>query len=264
MKKPVKQTVMAFEKRRELIHVAIPHPVHQLIVGLLRHSAVPSRPFIADYCPRKGRLRIFSSLHSLSTAACLVLPGRLFRSRLPPKLAVLPELEVHHEEGEHHDPFGQGVGVLAGVIAVVLAIVTISSHRAHAAAVMERSAANDQWSFYQAKRMKYHSVELGREIVGVLGAASPQAPAMLERYASELQRYDKESVGIQEKANEREAASKAAESRALRFDLGEGLLEIGLVMTSLYFVSRKRLFPIGGVLAAVLGAVIGASGYLAP
>jgi len=174
----------------------------------------------------------------------------------------MPELEVHREEGEPHDPFGQRVGVLAGIIAVVLAVITISSHRAHTAAVMERSAANDQWSFYQAKRMKYHSIELGRELVSVLGAASPEAPKMLERYASEQQRYDKESEEIQAEAKKKETESEVAESRALRFDLGEGLLEIGLVMTSLYFISRKRLFPVGGVLAAALGVVIGASGYL--
>jgi hypothetical protein len=174
----------------------------------------------------------------------------------------MPELEVHHEEGEHHDPFGQRVGVLAGVIAVVLAVITISSHRAHTAAVMERSAANDQWSFYQAKRMKYHSLELGKELITVLGTASPGAPDMLKRYQSEQQRYEKESEEIQGEAKKKEAESEVAEQRALRFDLGEGLLEIGLVMTSLYFISRKKLFPVGGVVAAALGAVIGASGYL--
>ena len=38
--------------------------------------------------------------------------------------------------------------------------------------------------------------------------------------------------------------SEAAERRALHYDLGEGLLEIALVLSSLYFIARKMLFPV--------------------
>jgi hypothetical protein len=61
---------------------------------------------------------------------------------------------------------------------------------------------------------------------------------------------------------ERDHETKRAESRALRFDLGEGLLELGLVLCSLYFLARKNFFPIFGIIAAALGTVLGASGYL--
>ena len=60
----------------------------------------------------------------------------------------MAELEIHHE-GHEEDGFGKGVGVLAAVIAIFLAGVTISSHRAHTAAVVEKTEANDQWSFFQ-------------------------------------------------------------------------------------------------------------------
>ena len=49
------------------------------------------------------------------------------------------------------------------------------------------------------------------------------------------------------------------EARALCFDFGEGLLEIGLVLTSLYFISRSKLFPVLGASAA-LGIAIAVSG----
>jgi hypothetical protein len=48
----------------------------------------------------------------------------------------------------------------------------------------------------------------------------------------------------------------------LRFDFGEGLLEIGLVLTSLYFISRSKLFPVIGVISAVLGTAIALMGFL--
>ena len=46
----------------------------------------------------------------------------------------MAELEIHHEE---HEPDGPGkvVGVLAAVLAVFLAVVTIASHRTHTEAI---------------------------------------------------------------------------------------------------------------------------------
>jgi len=48
----------------------------------------------------------------------------------------------------------------------------------------------------------------------------------------------------------------------LRYDIGEGLLEIGLVLTSLYFISRSKLFPVIGMVAAIAGTVIAALGFM--
>jgi hypothetical protein len=48
----------------------------------------------------------------------------------------------------------------------------------------------------------------------------------------------------------------------LRFDFGEGLLEIALVLSSLYFISRKMLFPVIGIVAGIAGAVMAASALL--
>ena len=64
---------------------------------------------------------------------------------------------------------GQKVGVLAAVLAVALAIVTITAHRTHTEAIMRKSAANDAWSHYQSTRVKYHNLELGESLIGVLG-----------------------------------------------------------------------------------------------
>ena len=45
---------------------------------------------------------------------------------------------------------------------------------------------------------------------------------------------------------------------------GEGLLEIGLVLTSLYFISRSKLFPVMGIIGAITGVGIALSGYFLP
>ena len=59
-----------------------------------------------------------------------------------------------------------------------------------------------------------------------------------------------------EEARQADEAAEASEKRALRFDFGEGLLEIALVLTSLYFISHKKMFPVIGVIAGIAGGLL--------
>ena len=174
----------------------------------------------------------------------------------------MAELEIHHEGGDEADPVGRTVGVLAAVLAVALAIVSIASHRTHTAAIMHRSGANDQWSYYQANRIKYHNLELGEDLLAGLGAKGEGADKMRADYAAKKKKYEDQKGELQEKAKKGEEASEADEHRALRYDVGEGLLEIGLVLSSLYFISRKKMFPVAGVVAGIAGAAIAITGLL--
>ena len=173
----------------------------------------------------------------------------------------MPEVEKPEELEEHsRDSLGQKVGVLAAVLAVFLAVVTILSHRAHTTAVVERTEANDQWSFYQSKRIKFHSLELGEQLVSVLGPNNPGASKVIEKFRSEQVRYTQESKEAMAQAKEKGAESSRVERQALRFDFGEGLLEIALVLSSLYFISRKMLFPVVGIIAGVAGVATALAG----
>lgn len=173
----------------------------------------------------------------------------------------MAELEVHTEV-EGGDPFGKKIGIMASVLAVFLAVVTIVSHRAHTDAVLYKSDANDKWSYYQAKRIKFHSLELGEDLLTAMPGRGPESEKMLARYTSEKQRYTKESNEAQDDAKKTDEKSEHVEAQALRFDFGEGLLEIGLVLTSLYFISRSKLFPVVGGISALLGIAAAISGYL--
>jgi hypothetical protein len=73
----------------------------------------------------------------------------------------MPELEIHREAEQSTDPMGQRVGVMAAILAVALAIVTIRSHRTHTDAIIHKSTANDQWAQYQSTRVKFHSPRVG-------------------------------------------------------------------------------------------------------
>jgi hypothetical protein len=172
----------------------------------------------------------------------------------------MPELEIHHESEHAIDPMGQKVGVLAAILAVALAVVTIASHRTHTAAIIHKSDANDAWSHYQSSRLKYHNLELGENLLAVLGSKGEAADKMKTDYATEKKKYEEQGTEFQEEARKAEAAAEGDEHRALRYDIGEGLLEIGLVLSSLYFISRKKMFPVMGVIAGLVGTVIALAG----
>ena len=172
----------------------------------------------------------------------------------------MAELEIHHE-GHESDPAGKTVGVIAAVLAVFLAIVTIASHRTHTAAIISKTSANDQWSYYQANRLKLHNVELGENLLTIIGSKSEAVEKIHADYEKQKEKYDTGSKENKDKAEVAEKASETAEKRALRFDIGEGLLEIGLVLSSLYFIARKKMFPVMGVLAGIAGTVFAATGF---
>ena len=173
----------------------------------------------------------------------------------------MAELEIHHE-GHEPDGRGQLVGILAAVLAVCLAIVTIASHRTHTEAIIKKSEANDQWGYYQATRLKLHNLELGERLTKVLGAPNPATQASLAEYGPEKKKYEVQGKELQAKAQAKTDESEAAEHRALHYDLGEGLLEIALVLSSLYFIARKMLFPVIGVIAGVAGVIAAITGLL--
>jgi hypothetical protein len=174
----------------------------------------------------------------------------------------MPELEIHHESEHAIDPMSQRVGIMAAILAVALAIVSISSHRTHTEAIIHKSTANDKWAQYQSSRVKYHSLELGETLAGLIGPKNGGTQELLADYARQKKKYDNEGKSIMGEARHAYESAEADEHRALRFDFGEGLLEIALVVTSLYFISHKRMFPAIGLIAGITGALVAATGLL--
>jgi len=108
--------------------------------------------------------------------------------------------------------------------------------------------------------VKYHNLELGENLLRVYGAKGAAADKMMSDYAAQEQDYGKRAADIQKKAESYDALAERDEDRALRYDIGEGLLEIGVVLSSLYFISRRKMFPAMGLMAGIAGVVIAASG----
>jgi len=174
----------------------------------------------------------------------------------------MAEVEIHTgHHGHEDDEFGRRVGVMVGIIGIILAVVTIMSHRTHTAAVIARTEANDQWSFFQSKKLRQHLAEVGSSLAKALAPDPAKVHELTDKLDKDRERYAKDSDGIQEEAKAKDEDSVHEEHRAFWLDMGEGFLELGLVLSSLYFLSKQRLFPIIGGIAAVIGLGLGVVSY---
>jgi hypothetical protein len=172
----------------------------------------------------------------------------------------MPEIEVKPEHAD--DPNTRRVGILVGVVGILLSVVTIASHRAHTDAVIHRTESNDQWSYYQAKKIRENTEEVALALLQSLAVDASKTEAVTHKLEAARAKYASDAEAIQEEARAKDRETKTEEKRALRFDIGEGLLELGLVLCSLYFLARKAFFPVFGVLSSIAGAAMGVWGWL--
>ncbi len=174
-------------------------------------------------------------------------------------------MNEHVGHGGHdaaQDPTGRRIGILVALIGVFLSGVTIESHREHTAAIFHKTEANDVWGLYQAKKVRSHLMDVGVTLLDALGGDAARIEPAAAKFTADRDRYTKESEDLQKEARAKDDEAQVSEKRALRFDLGEGLLELGLVLASLYFLSKKLFFPVLGIVATLAGLGISATGLL--
>lgn len=172
----------------------------------------------------------------------------------------MTEIEV----SPHHaaDPNTRRVGILVGVVGIFLSVVTIASHRSHTQAVITRTESNDAWAFYQAKKIRANTSDVAVTLLQTLVPDPAKAAEAVRKLESSRDKEIGDTKHLEEEARAKEDDTKTEEKRALRFDIGEGLLELGLVLCSLYFLARNNFFPIFGVLCAACGIAMGVWGWV--
>src|ERR1700721_3056042 len=172
----------------------------------------------------------------------------------------MPEIELKPEHAA--DPNPRRGGIVVGVVGIFLSLTTIASHRAHTDAVIHRTESNDAWAYYQAKKIREYTSEVAVTLLHTLGADPAKGEAAIQKLEASRAKYAADAEKIQADAKAKDDESDVEEARALKYDVGEGLLELGLVLCSLYFLARNSFFPLFGVLAAVVGTAVGIWGFL--
>ena len=166
------------------------------------------------------------------------------------------QLQEANEGGESLKTISLAISVLA----VLVALVTVLGHRSHTEAVLAQSRAGDQWNEYQARKIRSDQVSLALDLLSLQASSNTAASQAKQReYRSHQERWTEDLQQEQEKAREFEADVHHAESFAERYDLGEAMLQIGVVLCSITLFTRRKLYFYLGLAIGATGLFVAAS-----
>ena len=170
------------------------------------------------------------------------------------------EEHAHHNEEE---PWTLPVAITISILAVLVAMATLMGHRSSIEAVLLQTQASDQWAYYQAKNIRLHEMQSVADLIGVLDRGEKEkAENLREKYKSEIERYEKDKDQISEKAKELENERAVVSRKEDRFDAGEVVLDIALIICSLTLLTRIKAFWYSGIAIGTVGFFIALSGFL--
>jgi Domain of unknown function (DUF4337) len=176
-----------------------------------------------------------------------------------PEVMEVPEVP----EGHRENPLTIPVAVTMSILAVLVAIATLLGHRASVEELVFQTQASDHWAYFQAKNIRSHEVQ---SVADILGALTPvekeKTEALRGKYLKEVERYEMDKDEISEQAKELEKERDLAGHREDRFDAGEVILEIGLIVCSLTLLTNKRIFWFAGIGLGAVGLCVMLTGFL--
>jgi hypothetical protein len=161
------------------------------------------------------------------------------------------------EDGMKH------IALAISVLAVLVAMVTVLGHRTHTEAVLMQTRAADQWNLYQAKKIRQGQIGVAADLLSLQPSSNDTAvQKKLADYKSHLDKWNDDLKEEQEKAQDLEAEVARAEKRANRYDLGEALLQIAVVLSSITLLTRQKAYFFLGLILGLVGVLTAASAFL--
>ena len=173
-------------------------------------------------------------------------------------------VEAREAPGSHEDSrLTLPVAVTLSILAVLVAIATLLGHRTSTEEIILQTKATDQWALFQAKNIRLHEMQGFADLLGTLSPVDKEkTEALREKYLKEIDRYEQEKDEASEQAKELEKERESSSRRADRYEAGEVILEIALIICSLTLLTKKRIFWLFGIALGLIGLGTTLSGFL--
>jgi hypothetical protein len=170
-------------------------------------------------------------------------------------MSVNEELSEHSHEAR--EPFDKRVAVTMAIIAALLAIVSVAAHISSTEELLAQQKASDQWAYYQAKDIRRYDSEIAQDFLKALKTDGTEERT--KHYKDNATKYDSDRAEIQKEAKGLEAERDVKGKQALRLEISEIFLEIGIVFASLAILTKLSLVWYGSLVTAGVGVVIAAT-----
>ena len=146
------------------------------------------------------------------------------------------------------------------IMAVLAAITTLYMGKFSSRAILHQGQETNQWSYYQAKSIKSYLYEIqiefmemerleGENKAGKVN--SRQFEKALTRYKDAVKRYDKEKAEIKAKAEQLSKQKVIAQERGGNFGYSLIFIQIGLMLSSMGALTKKKVLWYLGLLTNV-------------
>ncbi|HEY6944252.1 MAG TPA: DUF4337 domain-containing protein [Candidatus Acidoferrum sp.] len=168
--------------------------------------------------------------------------------------------EAHHEHEDH--PLVLPVSITMSIMAVLVAAVSLLGHRTHTEELLLQSKAASRWTQFDTKSVNLRAAEQASDIIQLAATQDKELGERLrEKYAKQLEHYQEDKTDVRKEATDLEAERDLAGRKADRFDGGEVLLEIGLVICSITLLTKRKGFWVGGLLFGIAGILFASTGF---
>jgi len=172
-------------------------------------------------------------------------------------------MEAHEARSLEDSRLTLPVAVTLSILAVLVAIATLLGHRASTEEIILQTKATDQWALFQAKNIRLHEMQGFADLLGTLSPVDKEkTEALREKYLKETGRYEQEKDEVSEQAKELEKERESSSRRADRYEAGEAILQIALIICSLTLLTKKRIFWLFGIALGLIGLGTTLSGFL--
>lgn len=155
------------------------------------------------------------------------------------------------------------VSLIISVLAVLVAMVTVLGHREHTEAVLLQTRAADHWNEYQSRKLRVQELQVASDLLTLQPSSNAAAvQAKLQSYKSQSAKWQSELDEGATEARKLEDEVDLAEKKAARFDLGEALLQISVVLASITLLTRRQMYVLAALLLGLAGIGITLSAFL--
>ncbi len=142
--------------------------------------------------------------------------------------------EAIQEKAEHGKPWVMVVALSTAVIAVLAAICALLSGHHENEALIDQIKASDQWSYYQAKGIKY---EINNAYLKTMAA---NKLAVTEEEKAKVERYKDEQTEIKKLADEKVADSEMHLKRHVILSRGVTLFQVAIAIAAISVLTRRK------------------------
>jgi uncharacterized protein DUF4337 len=201
----------------------------------------------------------------------------------------LTKMVEEHEEHGKLTPFDRHVAMTMVMIAAVLALITLLSHRADTEALslqveaaslrteanIYHTRASDEWAYYQAKNIRSTAYQGFLAMLDALSkdpiTGQHKTLELQEQWGAAVRKYEgielpqlkasaeqmvNQALRLESKAADAIRHSYEAHFRGERLDLAELAVELALVLCSLAVLTKGPRFWYAGIAVGALGTLI--------